>query len=71
MHNANFKDSVIGEVWAAITADGGNFYNPDAPVPIVRVGNAGDVGVAQFSNILFTVADVIQGRAIPLQILEG
>lgn len=28
---------------------------------MVRVGNAGDVGVAQISDMLFTVADVLQG----------
>jgi glucan 1,3-beta-glucosidase len=28
---------------------------------MVKVGNAGDVGVAQFTDMLFTVADVLQG----------
>ncbi|KAI1494460.1 hypothetical protein F5X96DRAFT_665755 [Biscogniauxia mediterranea] len=32
-----------------------------APVPMVRVGDEGDVGVAQFSDMLFTVADVLPG----------
>ena len=52
---------VVGEVWSAISATGSNFYNPSAPVPMVKVGNAGDVGVAQFTDMLFTVADVLQG----------
>lgn len=52
---------VVGEVWSAISAIGSNFYNPSAPVPMVQVGNAGDVGIAQFSDLLFTVADVLQG----------
>jgi glucan 1,3-beta-glucosidase len=29
---------------------------------MVKVGNPGDVGVAQFSDMLFTVADVVQGK---------
>lgn len=53
---------VIGEVWSAISATGSNFWNPNAPIPMVQVGNAGDVGVAQFSDFLFTVADVLQGE---------
>lgn len=52
---------VVGEVWSAISADGSAFFNPDAPTVMVRVGEAGDVGVAQFSDFLFTVADVLQG----------
>ena len=55
---------VVGEAWSAISATGSNFYNPSAPVPMVRVGNAGDVGVAQFSDFLFTVADVVQGELL-------
>ncbi|OBT38861.1 hypothetical protein VE00_10871 [Pseudogymnoascus sp. WSF 3629] len=45
----------------AISALGGNFYNPAAPATMVKVGNAGDVGVAQITDMLFTVADVLQG----------
>lgn len=52
---------IVGEVWSAISATGGNFYNPSSPVTMVKVGNPGDVGVAQISDMLFTVADVLQG----------
>lgn len=52
---------VVGEAWAAISATGSNYYNPNSPNAMVRVGNAGDKGVAQFSGMLFTVADVLQG----------
>lgn len=53
---------IIGDAYAsAISAVGGNFYNPSAPVAMVKVGNAGDVGTAQISDMLFTVADVLQG----------
>jgi glucan 1,3-beta-glucosidase len=52
---------VVGEAWSAISALGSNFYNPESPVPMVRVGNPGDIGIAQFSDMLFTVADVLQG----------
>jgi len=52
---------VFGEGWSAISATGSAFWNPDKPIPMVKVGNPGDVGVAQFSDMLFTVADVLQG----------
>ena len=52
---------VVGEAWFAISANGSKFFNPQSPIPMVRVGNTGDVGVAQFSDMLFTVADVFQG----------
>ena len=52
---------VIGEAWSTISATGSNFFNPDAPEVMVKVGGNGDRGVAQFSDMLFTVADVLQG----------
>jgi glucan 1,3-beta-glucosidase len=32
-----------------------------SPTPMVKVGNPGDVGVAQLTDMLFRVADVLQG----------
>jgi hypothetical protein len=52
---------IVGEVWSAISAVRRKFYNPASPVPMVQVGNSGDVGVAQFTDMRFTVVDVRQG----------
>ncbi|OJJ44259.1 hypothetical protein ASPZODRAFT_18453 [Penicilliopsis zonata CBS 506.65] len=53
---------IVGDAYAsAISAVGGNFYNANAPTTMVKVGNVGDVGVAQINDMLFTVADVLQG----------
>jgi len=52
---------IMGEVWSAISATGSNFSNPNAPVPMVKVGNPGDKGVAQISDMLFTVAQILPG----------
>jgi len=52
---------IVGEVWSAISAVGGNFNNPTSPTVMVKVGNPGDKGVAQFSDMLFTVADILPG----------
>ncbi|SLM34703.1 exo-beta-- [Lasallia pustulata] len=52
---------VVGEAWSTISASGTNFKNAASPLSMICVGNSGDVGVAQFSNMLFTVADVLPG----------
>ncbi|KAK7714001.1 hypothetical protein SLS57_007288 [Botryosphaeria dothidea] len=53
---------IFGDAYAsAISATGSNFYNPNSPRAMVKVGSSGDVGVAQISDMLFTVADVLQG----------
>jgi glucan 1,3-beta-glucosidase len=53
---------IFGDAYAsAISAVGSNFYNPNKPTTMVQVGNAGDVGVAQLNDMLFTVADVLAG----------
>lgn len=52
---------VFGEAWSAISAKGDFFADAGDPKPMVRVGEKGDVGVAQFSDLLFTVADVLPG----------
>ncbi|KAI0196341.1 pectate lyase superfamily protein-domain-containing protein [Astrocystis sublimbata] len=46
---------VVGELWSQIMAFGDNFNNPNSPLPMVQVGNVGDVGNIEISDILFTV----------------
>ncbi|EHK50221.1 glycoside hydrolase family 55 protein [Trichoderma atroviride IMI 206040] len=50
-----------GEVWSEISATGSKFKNANHPVPMVQVGYPGQVGVAQFVDMLFTVADILPG----------
>lgn len=52
---------VFGEGWPAISASGDAFADACNPTPLIRVGDAGDVGTAQFSDMVFTVADVLPG----------
>ena len=52
---------VFGECWSAISATGSYFADASNPKPMVQVGNPGDIGVAQFSDMLFTVADILPG----------
>ncbi|KAH8668587.1 pectate lyase superfamily protein-domain-containing protein [Xylariales sp. PMI_506] len=57
---------IVGEAWATITGNGDNFKDASSPRPVVQVGSAGDVGVAQIQDMRFTVSDVLPG-AIVLQ----
>ncbi|TQB74031.1 hypothetical protein MPDQ_005230 [Monascus purpureus] len=53
---------IVGDAFASvISALGPNFKNENVPVTMVQVGNPGDVGVAQFSDMMFTVADILEG----------
>jgi len=52
---------IVGEVWSAISATGSVFSDEKTPVPMVKVGNPGDKGVAQFTDMLFTVAQILPG----------
>ena len=44
---------IVGEVWAVIMADGAAFQDRHNPKPVWRVGNPGDVGCVELSDLLF------------------
>lgn len=44
---------IVGEAWAVIMADGGNFKQANNPTPVFRVGNAGDSGYVEISELVF------------------
>lgn len=53
---------IIGDAYgSAISAVGSKFTDEHSPRAMVRVGYPGDVGVAQISDMMFTVADVLPG----------
>lgn len=53
---------IVGDAYAsAISALGPAFTNPDSPTAMVKLGEPGDVGVGQISDMLFTVAEVLPG----------
>ncbi len=56
---------IVGEVPVLISGVGAQFSNPDAPSPIVQVGNPRETkGIAQFTDMLFTTGDVLPGAVI-------
>lgn len=52
---------LVGEAWSEFSATGDKFKDPANTRPMLRVGNPGDRGVAQFTDFIFTVADILPG----------
>ena len=55
---------IVGEAWSVISGIGSTFGDANNPKPVVMIGHAGDVGVAQIQDIRFTVADITPGAII-------
>jgi len=49
---ANIK--VTGEIWPLIVAKSGSFNDANSPKPVVKIGNAGDSGSVEITDILFS-----------------
>ncbi|KAG8930575.1 hypothetical protein FRC02_004038 [Tulasnella sp. 418] len=57
---------VVGEVWSTILGSGNNFADVNNPRPVVQVGNPGEKGVVEISDIVFSTRGGAAG-AIVLQ----
>ena len=55
---------IVGEALSTISCNGTNFSDESNPRPMFQVGNPGDVGVAQVSDMLFTLADILPGAIL-------
>lgn len=55
---------VVGQVWSTITASGSAFEDASNPRPLIQVGKPGEVGLAEFTDMLFTVADILPGTIL-------
>ena len=52
---------VIGEAWSTISATGDKFKDAASPRPMIQVGKSHESGIAHFTDMLFTVSDVLPG----------
>jgi glucan 1,3-beta-glucosidase len=53
---------VVGDAYASyFSATGDKFSDASAPLALVQLGEPGDFGVGQISDMMFTVADVLPG----------
>jgi glucan 1,3-beta-glucosidase len=55
---------IVGQVWSTITASGQHFGDESNPQPMIQVGKPGETGVAEFSDMLFSVADILPGTIL-------
>ncbi|KAK6217374.1 exo-beta-1 [Colletotrichum tabaci] len=55
---------LIGETLSIFNGIGSRWWNPDDPQPILKVGNPGETGVAQITDITVEVGDVLQGATL-------
>lgn len=55
---------ITGQVWSQIVASGDYFTDMSAPKVMIQVGNAGDVGTVEISDLLFTSIGNLPGLVL-------
>lgn len=55
---------VVGEVWTTIIGAGANFANANSPRPVIKVGNAGDKGTVEISDMVFSARSGSAGAIV-------
>jgi glucan 1,3-beta-glucosidase len=55
---------LIGEAWTKLSARGSKFKDAKNPRAMIKVGNTGDVGVAQMTDFLFTISENVPGAVL-------
>ncbi|KAG9030245.1 hypothetical protein FRB95_004181 [Tulasnella sp. JGI-2019a] len=54
----------VGEVWTTIIGGGANFANQASPLPVFKVGNAGEKGATEISDIVFSARSGSAGAIV-------
>ncbi|KAK4161776.1 glucan endo-1,3-beta-glucosidase [Cladorrhinum sp. PSN259] len=65
---------LVGEAWTQLSATGSKFADAENPRPMIQVGareQEGEAGVAQMSDFILTVADVLPGAVLMEVNLRG
>lgn len=55
---------IVGEAWSVISGAGSKFADATNPLPVVKVGNSGDVGTCEISDMRLTVSEILPGAII-------
>jgi hypothetical protein len=45
---------MVGEAWSVIAGRGAKFQNQRDPQVVFRIGNPGDVGIVEISDVIFS-----------------
>lgn len=52
---------IVGQIWSQIVASGAEFEDMENPTVMVQVGNPGDIGSVEISDMLFTSTGPLAG----------
>ena len=55
---------LVGEAFTQLSATGSKFKDANKPRPMIKVGNTGDVGLAQMHDFMFTVNEILPGAVL-------
>lgn len=55
---------LVGEVWSVISGDGAFFGDATNPQPVVQIGQTGSTGVAEITDMVFTINDILPGAVL-------
>ena len=62
--NIPVGSKIVGEAWSQIMASGAAFSDMNNPKVVVKVGNAGDSGIIEITDMLFTVRGSTAGAVL-------
>jgi glucan 1,3-beta-glucosidase len=55
---------IVGEVWTTVIGGGSNFSDQNNPRAVIKVGNAGDKGVVEISDMVFSARSGSAGAIV-------
>lgn len=55
---------VVGEIWSTIIGGGSAFSDQTKPTPVIQVGNAGEKGVVEISDMVFSTRSGSAGAIV-------
>jgi glucan 1,3-beta-glucosidase len=55
---------IVGEAWPTLTGHSNSGSDPANPHPIVQIGQKGDIGVCEISEMRFSVSEILPGAKI-------
>jgi glucan 1,3-beta-glucosidase len=55
---------LVGEAWSVLMASGSAFSSSSNPTPMLQIGNAGDTGVAELSDLMFSTKGAQPGAIL-------
>ena len=55
---------IVGEAWPALSATGSAFGDSTHPIPMLKIGNSGDQGVVEITDMIFSQSGQVPGAVL-------